>query len=143
MSGLLVSSSSSVLFLEHIKALSKADQSAALQTIIYNEEKISKQIKIIQRPIQQQKQIKPFKSTHYYMLRAIEKRCVLRYDLNSDKVEAIIMCLWTGKLFQRVGPATSKTLDPLVFRRVLGVWRRSLPSDLSPLARVDWSKSDK
>ncbi len=39
MSGLLVSSSSSVLFLEHIKALSKADKSAALQTIIYNEEK--------------------------------------------------------------------------------------------------------
>ncbi len=68
------------------------------------------------------------------MLKAREKRCVLRYDLNSDKVEAILMR--TGKLFQRVGPATSKALDPLVFKRVLGVWRRSLPSDLSPLAGV-------
>ncbi len=68
------------------------------------------------------------------MLKAREKRCVLRYDLNSDKVEAILM--WTGKLFQRVGPAPSKALDPLVFKWVLVVWRITLPSDLSPLAGV-------
>ncbi len=54
----------------------------------------------------------------------------LKLDLNSDKVKAILIVV--GRFFHSVGPATSKALLPLVFKRVLGIWRRNLFPDLSP-----------
>jgi len=68
------------------------------------------------------------KSTTYVVLKAKEKRCVLRRVLKIDSEEACLMC--SGSLFHNFGAATENVRPPLSLILVLGNLRSSWSADL-------------
>ena len=64
----------------------------------------------------------------HIVLKAKEKRWVLRRDLKTDREEACLM--WRGRSFQSFGAATAKARSPLSFLLVFGTLRSSWSADL-------------